>query len=298
MQYDLKAISKAILYEGYMLYPYRSSALKNQRQGWGFGALLPPAFVEANQAERNYFESQILAVAKEDAEFCADVRFLQLSNSETKEALVERSVAVCSRLSDLSGRCVLSTFDYLAAATDRRVVGIAAAAAEKITPEIFRLTLRVHNCSSCRRGETRDNALRQALLSTMAMVTLDSGEFVSQLDPPEELRDAAASCRQTGVFPVLAGDPGEQRTIIVSPIILEDFPQIAVESAGDFFDSSEIDEMLTLRLLTLSESEQKEIRCTSAAGTEILSRTEALPPEMIRKLHGIFRSRARSPVLE
>jgi hypothetical protein len=301
MQHDLKAISRAILYEGCVLYPYRSSAFKNQRPGWGFGALLPPTFVAANSHERDYFASQILALAKEDAEVCVDVRFLQLSDNEKDDAPVERNIAFSGRLGDLHGEYILRTFAYPAAAIgEANVIGFAALGAEELMPEIFKLMLRVRNCSSLPQIETpdRDRALRQALLSAMAIITIEhSGEFVSLLDPPEQLRDAAAICRQTGVFPVLAGDPGERRAVIVSPIVLEDFPQIAAESAGDFFDSSEIDEMLTLRLLTLSESERQEIQSTSA-GNKILSRTETLPPEMIRKLHGVFRSRGSSTGVE
>ena len=38
-------VANAVLYEGYMLYPYRPSAIKN-RQRWSFGILYPPAYEE------------------------------------------------------------------------------------------------------------------------------------------------------------------------------------------------------------------------------------------------------------
>ena len=41
-------IAKAVLYEGYMLYPYRPSAVKNQ-QRFNFGVVYPQAFSEAQK---------------------------------------------------------------------------------------------------------------------------------------------------------------------------------------------------------------------------------------------------------
>ena len=36
-------ITKALLYEGYMLYPYRPSSVKNQ-QRWNFGVVFPQSY--------------------------------------------------------------------------------------------------------------------------------------------------------------------------------------------------------------------------------------------------------------
>jgi hypothetical protein len=116
---------------------------------------------------------------------------------------------------------------------------------------------------------------------------------VSLLNPDDEDRDAAASCRQAGVFPVLAGDEGRHDAMLVSPIILYDYPRIAANSHGDFFDSSEIDEMLTLRLLTLSDAEKEEIRSTNHRARELLQRTESLSSEEILSLHGVIREMSR-----
>ena len=43
-------IAKAVLYEGYMLYPYRPSSVKN-RQRWNFGVVYPQAYSEAQGGE-------------------------------------------------------------------------------------------------------------------------------------------------------------------------------------------------------------------------------------------------------
>ena len=49
---------------------------------------------------------------------------------------------------------------------------------------------------------------------------------------------------------MLVGEEGERDTMLSSPIILYDYPQIAPESPGSLFDGTEIDEILSLRILT------------------------------------------------
>jgi hypothetical protein len=77
--------------------------------------------------------------------------------------------------------------------------------------------------------------------------------------------------------------------LLSSPIILYDYPQIAPESAGDLFDGTEIDEILSLRVLTLSEEEKREVRGGDERARAILDRTETLPPEAFAKMHGAIR---------
>jgi hypothetical protein len=127
------------------------------------------------------------------------------------------------------------------------------------------------------------------MLSTHTLLGVHGGEFISLLDPPENCRAAAAACRNIGTWPVLAGSEGDRHTMLSSPIILYDYPQIAPESHGDFFDGTEIDEMLTLRVLTLSDEEKREVRTGTERGRQILERTETLPPEQVAKLHGAIR---------
>ena len=109
---------------------------------------------------------------------------------------------------------------------------------------------------------------------------------MSLTDPPERLRDAAASCRNEGLWPVLVGEPGERGTVLASPIILEDHPRIAPESPGDLFDGGEIDQLLILNILQLTDEEKAEARATDPRVREILDRSEALSPQELMRLHG------------
>ena len=117
------------------------------------------------------------------------------------------------------------------------------------------------------------------------MLRCDAGAFVSQADPPEALRDAAAACRSDGLWPVLVDD----RTVLASPIILEDRPRIAPESPGDLFDGGEIDQLLVLNILSMTDEEKEEMRATDPRAREILERTEALTEEELMRLHGAIR---------
>ncbi len=128
--------------------------------------------------------------------------------------------------------------------------------------------------------QTATKRCMHSLASAHAVLQIRDGEFVSQIDPPEEFREAAAACQNTGVWPVLVGDSGARDTMLGSPIILYDYPQVAPESKGDLFDSTEIDEILTLRILTLTDAEKEEMRRTDERARRILERLESVRPSI------------------
>ena len=83
--------------------------------------------------------------------------------------------------------------------------------------------------------------------------------------------------------------------MLASPIILEDHPRIAPQSPGDFFDGAEIDEMLALRVLTLTDAERREAAEADPRARAILERVEALPDARLAALHGTARTAAPRP---
>ena len=135
----------------------------------------------------------------------------------------------------------------------------------------------------------RDLALLQSLVSTHTILGVHDGAFVSSIDPPEQFKDLAAGCRNVQGFPVLVGDQGATDAILSSPIILYDYPQIAPESPGDLFDSTEIDEILTLRILTLTDDEKRLMAAVDDRARALLERTEALAQDQLMGLHGTIR---------
>jgi hydrogenase maturation protease len=161
--------------------------------------------------------------------------------------------------------------------------------AEQCHDGVVKVTVRVRNLTFFDSPETanREDALPFSLMSAHTILGIEQGEFVSLLDPPAALADLTAQCENVGTWPVLVGDHSE--LLLSSPIILYDHPQIAPESAGNLFDATEIDEILSLRILTLTDDEKREMRQSDERAREILERTENMPEEQFMKLHGVLR---------
>jgi hydrogenase maturation protease len=157
--------------------------------------------------------------------------------------------------------------------------------ADPLGPELHRVTARVENTTRWE-GGPREAALRRTLCSAHTLLRVEGGAFVSQTDPPAALREAAEACENRGTWPVLVGEAGERHTMLSSPIILEDHPRIAPESPGDLFDGGEIDALLILNILHLTEEEKAEARASDPRVREILDRSEQLSPEQLMRLHG------------
>src|SRR5271170_3650627 len=76
----VEKIAEAVLYEGYMLYPYRASAVKNQ-QRWNFGVLCPRAYSEAQASSEAWtMQTECLLQADSSTQLTVKIRFLQIVN--------------------------------------------------------------------------------------------------------------------------------------------------------------------------------------------------------------------------
>jgi hypothetical protein len=157
-----------------------------------------------------------------------------------------------------------------------------------------RLRVRLDNRTPWRAGTDdapdRPEALRHALVAAHLLIEVGGGAFVSLIDPPEWARPYAAECSHIGAFPVLAGPPEDRRLVLASPIILYDHPQVAPESSSQFCDSTEMDEMLTLRTLTLTDQEKRQVRGSDPRGAALVDEIDALGPAVLERLHGAIRS--------
>jgi hypothetical protein len=315
----VEAIAKAVLYEGYLLYPYRRSAVKNQVR-WTFGGVHPRDWSEATGGFEPWLQqTQCLLTAPGDglASECSSfpdgcrvgvtVRFLRLvACSGPGQATWQEASEWSTEAADLDLRALLREPVKLAIELPggqdengedgvRRqrlaLSGEAALSAEPVAEGAVRLTIRVINTTQIAEAAQlgREQAMLQSMASTHAVLRASGGSFVSLSDPPEHLGEAARGCQNVGVWPVLVGEPGSRDTVLASPIILEDHPQVAPESPMDLFDATEIDEILTLRILTLSDEEKKELRKGDERGRRILERAEALTPDEMMRLHGTVR---------
>ena len=254
-------IARSVLYEGYLLYPYRPSALKNAKR-WTFGTLYPQHWVAAEGgSDRSAFQAEVLFTGAGTTEVSILGRFL-LEDAET-EIAIATSIAEPCRQSFAQGELTFVSTPF--------------------SNDTYKLTVTLRN--------TSDTAV---LASAHAVISVSGGELLSMTDPPPALADAASQCRNEGVWPVLIGTPGARDTILASPIILPDYPEVAPESAGDLCDATEIEEILTLRVLTLTDEEKAEVRASGARARQILEQAETLPMEHLMKLHGTIRGMAPS----
>ena len=172
-----------------------------------------------------------------------------------------------------------------------RIAGRVELSAESVDERLYRIRVIVSNESPLPENVVgdEDEVLLRTFTSTHTILQVRGGRFLSMTDAPPEYAAAAAACVNSGTWPVLVGDEARQDTMLSSPIILYDFPAIAPESAGDFFDGTEIDEMLTLRVMTLSEDEKTEIRSADAFARQILHRAESTTSDDLFGMHGVVR---------
>jgi hypothetical protein len=160
--------------------------------------------------------------------------------------------------------------------------------ATKVGEGAFRVSVVVSNLTQPEMEARHDADALRTLVSAHVVLQIRGGEFISLTDPPPQYQSLANQCRNEGVWPVLVGEPGKRDTILASPIILPDYPQVAPESLGDFYDGTEIDEMLALRVLTLTDAEKREM-ATDPHARAILERVESLSPTALVSLHGAVR---------
>jgi hypothetical protein len=279
----IEDIASAVLYEGYLLYPYRASALKNQ-QRWNFGVLYPHAYAEQQSgADAWQSQTECLVRAGSDAKMSVRARFLQLASPGDAQAAQERDIALfCLRLSELESHPSRFAFSF------PPVEALIEVETNLVGPSLYKIRATVSNTAAFG-GSTRDEALKQSLISAHSIIGIEGGEFVSLLDPPDDLRDLTGACKNVGTWPVLVGEDGQCDAMLSSPIILYDYPKIAPESPGALFDGTEIDEILSLRIMTLTDEEKLEIGSSDERARQILERTESMPQEQFMKMHGVLR---------
>lgn len=338
----VEKIAEAVLYEGYMLYPYRPSSVKNQ-QRWNFGVLCPASYCEQQGGtERDAMRTEVLVRGNSGTTLTVKVRFLQIIQRsigklgiplislppdtefrfEYVERLegggreyqpwqeaVEREITCAElKLTALVSPTTLS-FDFPAhkefepIRDDRgdaigvivrewkHLHGSIEIGAFRLLNDVFKVRVMIRNHSHFipTPDGLREDAIVFALVSAHTILGVEEGEFVSLLEPPAELETLAAECENIGTWPVLVGEHDSRHAMLSSPIILYDYPQIAPESPGSLFDGTEIDEILSLRIMTLTDDEKREIRQSDDRAREVLERTENLPEEQFMKLHGVLR---------
>ncbi|WP_068157510.1 hypothetical protein [Rhodococcus phenolicus] len=339
----VRAVADAILYEGYLLYPYRASSRKNHSR-WQFGVLGPPGGAETGLGEPPTLRTQIVVRTLGPAPAVEiTLRFLQLQRRtvqrrtgngfETVSELVAGgrswigwdeavehscvvSVAIATGTTHGAATVVAPAGEDSELLTEpggetagrllrtrRAARGTVTVEADAAAGDLVRVSVTVANTGDA--PVDRDDAVGRSLIGAHLILAAGDARFVSLLEPAADAAALTGTCTHERCFPVLAGDPdpaapGEAPAMLVSPIILYDHPRVAEQSGGDLFDATEIDEILTLRVLTLTDDEKAQARATDARAAQIVDRCEAMTPEQHSALHGVRRDgdRAAGPIPE
>jgi hypothetical protein len=338
---DVRRVADAVLYEGYILYPYRASAQKN-RSRWQFGVLMPPAYAAADPSETTTARAECVFTRDGEPSVDVVVRFLQVQRRtcpgpgapDTWDEAVEREVSVTVAGAALFGDGTATPFgipggEEHEATADGDVMRVRRALRGVVTVratelpgpwQAARLTVGVTNQTAAGLGApdspvpdspvpgspvpgspvlgSRAQALPAALVAAHMIITISGGAFVSMTDPPEWAAPAVNECENAGCWPVLAGPPGERNVLLASPIILPDHPEVARESPGELYDGTEIDEILTLRTLALTDEEKDAARATDPRAAALIDRVESLDGAALQRLHGTIRGWQGSPPAE
>lgn len=338
---DVRRVADAVLYEGYILYPYRASAQKN-RSRWQFGVLMPPAYAAADPSETTTARAECVFTRDGEPSVDVVVRFLQVQRRtcpgpgapDTWDEAVEREVSATVAGAALFGDGTATPFgipggqeqevtaDGNVIRVRRALRGVVTVRATELPGpwQAARLTVGVTNQTAAGLGApdspvlgsavpdstvpdstvlgSRAQALPAALVAAHMIITISGGAFVSMTDPPEWAAPAVSECENAGCWPVLAGPPGERNVLLASPIILPDHPEVARESPGELYDGTEIDEILTLRTLALTDEEKDAARATDPRAAALIDRVESLDGAALQRLHGTMRGWQGSPPAE
>jgi hypothetical protein len=331
----LDDIVHAVLYEGHILYPYRPSSRKNQRERFTFGRVYPEDYSRLHAgAEPCRSQTECLLWRRaEAAKVEVTARFLhpmwreigRLTNQDaasfepasaltvkgelhqTWQEATEREAGVAVELSgkpseshiqfpfSFPGLLQLENLTNDAAIRRRQepLEGMIEIAVVVLSEELLKIRVVIFNRTpiAAAQCDDADSLIMRTFASTHVVLRASGGEFISLLDPPAGIGAFAEQCVNIGVWPVLVGDQALSRRDILlsSPIILYDYPQIASGSAGAFFDATEIEEMLALRVMTLSDSEKIEMRRTGETTCQILERAESTGAPELLKMHATMR---------
>ncbi len=230
-------VADAILYEGYLLYPYHQAAQKN-RVRFQFGVLMPRGYDLVDPTEGSSCQTECLVECPDDAQVQIIVRFLHLQRRTAEPVPPETVLAEYTSFEEAAEReqrVTVEVSDLLAADSGCEFHISAGQAAQPVTDDggkvagslvrqwaaldgmirlhaervggpfqALRLRVQLENITTPPAVlRNRDDGLRHALIAAHSLICVPGGRFLSMTDPPEWAAAEIAACQNTGSWPVL-----------------------------------------------------------------------------------------------
>ena len=248
----LDALVDTLLYEGYALYPYTPGATKNATPT-PFGIVYPPAYAAGSGATFDVLQIQCLCSG---SAVSGEVHFLQASGVRHE-------------------------------GTARRVElpGPGHGRVRLRRPARDGLALLRRRPHDDPRGEPHRGAGGpRPGRGAAALAALHARGGPGAPGAASSRRWRRTGCEQINSWPVLATP--EDDAVLGAAIMLPDHPQIAPESKGSLFDSTEIEEALLIHVLALSDEERESAASQDPAVRQMLERAARTTPQELMDLHG------------
>ena len=316
----LDGLTKTVLYEGYSIFPYHRTSVKNLKP-IPFGVIYPEQYHSHNQHAPATMKTECIVTGQKHSSINITVRFLHLmttkifqNDDEENTSLPGDGWQTIERLinsgdlniSEIIGNKKVFPIDFDSIEEYKNIydqnnvlkekqsnsvlkitgnVIIEAFVVENIE-NTFRISVTVSNNTPLitAKSISRDKVFQQSFLSTNTILKVTGSEFVSDQNPPEEFKEIVGQCEKIGTWPILID---ESNTIMLSsPIILYDYPTINKHSKLDLFDSLEIEEMLILQLSAMSDTEKQQIAESDGKMREMLDKASRVTPQELLNLHG------------
>lgn len=270
----IEKLADAILYEGYALFPYRKNALKNQKR-FNFGVLSPKCWAEKQTNEQYFQQTEILILANESAKISFKVRYLQIENNEDWQTAHEKVYENSVEMKEFQ----ISDFKF-------QIDGKIELIAKKLGENLFKLSFKLQNLTEKEsfKNFSREEILSFSFVSTHTIFEIENGEFISAIEPLETFQKYSQTLENINCFPVLVGER-KRNCVLSAPIILYDFPEASENSFDNFFDGLEIDELMIMNILALTDKEKEEIKKTDERTRKMLEKIENASAEDLLKLH-------------
>ena len=174
----------------------------------------------------------------------------------------------------------------------KQLCGAVEIMSERVEDGVFKISVRVRNTTpfEVAKDSTRDDALLSSLASTHTVLGVQDGQICFAAGSAGAAQRAGRRAARTSEpGPCWSAKKGNATLCSPRPSSFTTIPRSLRKAPAILFDGTEIDEILSLRIMTLTDDEKREMSQSDERARAMLERTETMPAEQFMKLHGVLR---------